>query len=246
MPFGLTNAPATFQSLMNSVFADYLRKFVLVFFDDILIYSKTYIQHIKHLHLVLQTLRENKLFAKLSKCVFAAPQVEYLGHIISGAGVLTDPNKIEAVKSWPQPKNVTQLRSFLGLAGYYRRFVQNYGQICRPLHDILKKDSFSWTPTQTHAFRQLKAALTSPPVMALPDFTLPFTLETDASGTGLGAVLMQRGRPIAYFSKSLGTRSAALSTYDKEALVILEALKKWRHYFLGTELPIKTDQMTRV
>jgi hypothetical protein len=114
--------------------------------------------------------------------------------------------------------------------------------MCRPLHDILKKDSFSWTPAQAQAFQQLKAALTFTPVMALPDFTLPFTLETDASGTGLGAVLMQRGRPIAYFSKSLGTRSAALSTYDKEALAILEALKKWRHYFLGTELLIKTDQ----
>jgi predicted aspartyl protease len=242
MPFGLTNAPATFQALMNTIFAEHMRKIMLVFFDDILIYSKSKQEHIQHLKTVLQVLRENKLFAKQSKCVFATPQVEYLGHIISDKGVSTDPQKIVAVKEWPTPQTITQLRSFLGLTGYYRRFVQNYGQICRPLHDMLKKNSFKWTEVQTKAFNTLKESLITAPLMALPDFSLPFTLETDASGTGVGAVLMQQGKPIAYYNRTLGTKSAAMSTYDKEALAILEALKKWRHYLLGSELYIKTDQ----
>lgn len=242
MPFGLTNAPATFQSLMNSVFENYLRNFVLVFFDDILIYSKDMFSHLQHLKLVLQLLRKHQLYAKLSKCMFDAPQVEYLGHVISREGVSTHPKKIEAVRDWPRPTTVTQLRSFLGMIGYYRRFVKNYGIICRPLHDMLKKEGFQWTDTQTTAFEQLKHSLITAPVMALPNFSEAFTLETDASGHGIGSVLMQKGRPIAFFSKSLGSRSAASSTYDKEAMAILESLKRWRHYFLGTDLIIKTYQ----
>jgi hypothetical protein len=174
--------------------------------------------------------------------VFATEQVEYLGHVISAKGVATDPQKIVAVQEWSLPKTLTQLRGFLGLTGYYRRFVKNYGQICRPLHDMLKKESFKWTDAQITAFMILKQALTSAPVMALPNFSLPFTLETDASGNGLGAVLMQEGRPIAYFSRTIGVKASAMSTYEKEALAILEALKRWRHYFLGSELVIKTDQ----
>ena len=142
MPFGLTNAPATFPALMNKVFAKYLRKFILVFFDDILIFSKSLVEHLEHLHIVLQTLRDQQLYAKMSKCIFAAPQVEYLGHIISGKGLATDPQRIEAVANWPMSQNITQLRSFLGFTGYYRRFVQSYGIICRPLHDMLKKEAF--------------------------------------------------------------------------------------------------------
>jgi hypothetical protein len=238
----LTNAPATFQYLMNSVFSDLMRKILLVFFDDILVYSKTKEEHLQHLKIDLETLRKNKLLAKHSKCVFATQQVEYLGHIISATGVATDPQKIAAVKEWPIPKNITQLIGFLGLTGYYRRFVKNYGLICRPLHNMLKKDSFKWTAEQTLAFNSLKESLITAPVMALPDFSIPFVLQTDASGTGLGAILMQKGRPISYYSRTIGPRAAAMSTYDKEALAILEAFKKWRHYFLGSELQIKTDQ----
>ena len=161
MPFGLTNAPATFQALMNFIFKEHLRHFVLIFFDDILIYSKTLEDHIRHLRIVLQILREQQLYAKMSKCVFAAPQVEYLGHIISYAGVATDPAKVSTVRDWPLPKTITQLRSFLGMAGYYRRFVPNYGLICRPLHNILKKNSFHWTEEQTEAFNLLKQKLTT-------------------------------------------------------------------------------------
>lgn len=242
MPFGLTNAPATFQALMNKILAPYLRKFVLVFFDDILIYSKSATEHAQHLSLVLQLLRHHQLFAKPSKCVFGQDQVEYLGYIISSSGVATDPVKVQAVQNWPTPTSITELRGFLGLAGYYRRFIKNLGIICRPMFDALKKNNFHWQEVQQQAFDAIKLQLAQAPVLAMPDFSLPFILEADASGHGIGAVLMQNGRPLAYLSKAIGPKAAALSTYDKEALAILEALKKWKHYFLGTSLIIRTDQ----
>jgi hypothetical protein len=155
MPFGLTNASTTFQALMNLIFAPFLRKFVLVFFDDILTYNKTLAKHIDHLKLVLQTQRDNCLSAKRSKCAFVVPQVEYLGYVIT-QGVATNLAKVEAINNWPIPKNVTQLRGFLGLAGYYRRFIQGYGLMCRPLHDLLKKDSLQWLPKHTSVFQELK------------------------------------------------------------------------------------------
>jgi len=169
MPFGLTNAPATFQSMMNTIFAPYIGKFVLVFFDDILRFSKSVEEHEKHLQLVLQLLRDNKLSTKRSKCTFGVPEIEYLGHVINEQGVETDPSKIQAMADWHIPNNISQLRSFLGLAGYYRRFIQNYGTICRPLHDLLKKDSFTWTDVHTKSFHQLKQCLITAPVLALPN-----------------------------------------------------------------------------
>lgn len=244
MPFGLANAPGTFQALMNSIFGPYLRKFVLVFFDDILIFSKSLSEHIAHLQIVLQLLQEHQLYAKLSKCVFAVQQVEYLGHIITSEGVSTDPSKVTAVADWPEPSTPTQLRGFLGLCGYYRRFVKNFGMIARPLHDVLRKDSFCWTESQTKAFQELKQAMISAPVLALPNFSETFVLETDASGLGIGAVMMQNGRPLAYYSSTLCPRNAALSTYEKEALAIIAALKRWRHYFLGNDLIIRTDHQS--
>jgi hypothetical protein len=168
MPFGLTNAPATFQQLMNNIFAQHLRKFVLVFFDDILIYSKNLQQHRAHLNSVLQILRLHQLKAKLSKCTFAVPSVEYLGHVLSGNGVATDPSKIQEIISWQAPETVKQLRGFLGLTGYYRRFVKGYASICRPLHDVLKKNSFSWASPQQAAFEALKLAMTTPLFLFCP------------------------------------------------------------------------------
>lgn len=151
MPFELSNAPGTFQALMNSIFGPYLRKFILVFFDDILIFSKTSEEHIEHLRIILQLLKEHQLVAKLINYVFAVPQVDFLGHIISGEGVQTDPAKISEVADWPVLTTPTKLRGFLGLCGYYRS-VHNFGSIARPLHGMLKKDNFNWFAAQTEAF----------------------------------------------------------------------------------------------
>jgi hypothetical protein len=215
MPFGLTNAPASFQALMNHLFAPYLRKFVIIFFDDILVYSQCSADHEIHLAFVFQTLRDNGLFLNRSKCHFATTCVEYLGHLITKEGVSTDPSKISAVSSWPLPKNLKQLRGFLGLAGYYRRFVKDFGKIAQPLTDLLKRDNFHWNQMSTNAFEALKHALTSAPVLQLPDFSKTFIVETDASGCGLGAVLMQDKHPIAYISKSLGPRQNSVFYLSK-------------------------------
>jgi hypothetical protein len=168
--------------------------------------------------------------------------VEYLGHIISGLGVATDPNKIAEITQWKTPTTIKKLRGFLGLTGYYRRFIKGYASICRPLYAILKKDKFQWDKEQQMAFEKLKLVMSTPPLLSLPDFSKAFTLETDACATGLGVVLMQQGKPLAFFSKSLGPHSSTQSIYEKEALAILQALKKWRHYFLGNQVVIKTVQ----
>lgn len=244
MPFGLTNAPSTFQSLMNHVFRPMLRKFVLVFFDDILVYSPDLPSHLQHLEEVFITLQQNHLKVKQSKCSFAQPKVEYLGHIISGLGVSVDPSKVQCIMEWPKPSSLKALRGFLGLAGYYRRFVQHFGIIAKPLTDMLRADNFIWTPHSEAAFVQLKQALTSAPVLALPDFTKPFTVETDASGLGIGAVLSQNKHPIAFLSKSLSPRNQALSVYDKEMFAILFAIEKWRPYLIGNSFTILTDHQT--
>jgi hypothetical protein len=207
MPFGLTNAPATFQSLMNHIFQHALRKYVLVFFDDILIYSNTWQDHLKHLDAVLRVLQDNTLYVKLSKCSFGVLEIEYLGHVVTGQGVSMDKDKVQAVLNWPTPMNVKQLRGFLGLTGYYRRFIKSYAKIASPLTDLLKKEAYQWNEQAEEAFHQLKNAVTTAPVLALPNFKLPFILETDDSGVGIGAVLHQQGHPIAYFSKKLVPRN---------------------------------------
>jgi Reverse transcriptase (RNA-dependent DNA polymerase)/RNase H-like domain found in reverse transcriptase len=244
MPFGLTNAPATFQALMNQIFKPYLRKFVLVFFDDILIYSSDLNSHKQHLILVLQRLKEHQLCAKPSKCEFGAKKIKYLGHVISAAGVATDLGKVEAMKDWPVPNNVRSLRGFLGLAGYYRKFIRGYGLISKPLTDLLKKNAFQWNSQASVAFDTLKQALSTAPVLAMPGFTQPFILETDASDKGLGAVLIQGKRPIAYLSKALGVKNQGLSTYEKELLAVLTAVQKSRHYLYGKPFIIKTDHIS--
>jgi hypothetical protein len=170
MPFGLTNAPATFQCIMNQVLQPFLRKFVMVFLDDILIYSNSLEEHAQHLQLVLQALLDNQLYLKQSKCSFAQHQLEYLGHIISADGVATDPQKITAMLHWPQPTTMTELRAFLGLTGYYRKFVKGYGILAQPLTTLLRAKTFQWTTQAQQAFENLKLAMTRTPVLALPDF----------------------------------------------------------------------------
>lgn len=226
MPFGLTNAPSTFQSLMNTLFKPYLRKFILVFFDDILIYSRNPTEHWDHVRVTLKILRENELFAKESKCRFGMEEVDYLGHIITRGGVKADFSKIEAMKSWPKPTSLKSLKGFLRLIGYYRRFVKNYGAIAAPLTSLLKKNAFQWNETATTAFENLKIAMSNSSVLALPNFLKPFTIECDASGVRIRAVLMQEGRPLAFYSQALKGKSLDLSTYEKELLTLVMTIKR--------------------
>ncbi|XP_042950090.1 uncharacterized protein LOC122282205 [Carya illinoinensis] len=244
MLFGLTNAPSTFLSLMNEVFRPFLRKFILVFFDDILVYNKSEREHVNHLRVTLETLKQHQLFAKKSKCCFGCKEVAYLGHVISATGVKADPDKLKAMVEWPLPKSLKALRGFLGLTGYYRRFIKGYGGIAAPLTSMLKKDGFLWSAESKEAFCKLKEVVTQPPVLALPDFTLPFTIECDASGTAIGAVLMQKGQPIAFFSQALKGRSLSMSTYEKELFALVSAVMKWRPYLLGRTFVVKTDQQS--
>ena len=189
MPYGVTGGPATFQQTMNYILAPLLRKGVVVFIDDILVYASTWDSHLQILHQVFQLLQQHGIRIKLSKCSFVQQQLKYLGHIISGDGVATDPKKIQDVQQWPVPTNVKDVRGFLGFAGYYRKFVQHFGTIAKPLTELLKRHFFVWTSIHQTAFDQLKQALTTAPVLQLPDFSKLFIIETDASAKGIGAIL---------------------------------------------------------
>ncbi|XP_070032723.1 uncharacterized protein [Nicotiana tomentosiformis] len=185
---------------------------------------------------------QHQLYARKTKCQFAVASVEYLGHFISAEGVVTDPKKIQAVQQWPTPITVKQLREFLGLAGYYRRFIREYGHISKPLIELLRKDHFKWNDQATAAFQDLKDALTSAPVLALPNFSLPFMVEIDAYDIGIGVVIMQSGQPIAYLSKGMSPQHQAISVYDKELLALVMAVTKWGQYLIERHFVVKTDQ----
>ncbi|GKB42053.1 ty3-gypsy retrotransposon protein [Tanacetum coccineum] len=214
MPFGLSNAPSTFQATMNHIFRSVLRKFVLVFFDDILVYNTSWELHLQHLETVFSILESNCFFAKQSKCEFGSSSISYLGHIVSSDGVSVDPAKVKAIKYWPLPKNVKQLRGFLGLAGYHRCFVAYYASLGAPLTQLLSKDAFD------------------------------FIIQTDASGSGISAILLQDGHPIAYFSKQMSLRLQQASTYVWEMFAITEAVKLWRKYLLGRPFHIQTGHQS--
>ncbi|WVZ90038.1 LOW QUALITY PROTEIN: hypothetical protein U9M48_036371 [Paspalum notatum var. saurae] len=242
MSFGLTNAPAYFMQLMNSVFMDYLDKFVVVFIDDILIYSKTEAEHEEHLRLVLQRLREHKLYAKFSKCEFWIDEVRFLGHVVSKGEIVVDPSKVSTVTNWKVPEIPKVVHGFLGLAGHYRRFIENFSRIAKPMTSLLGKDAeFRWTNAQQAAFDGLKKRLTTAPVLTLPDQQKKFIVYCDASRDSLGCVLMQEGKVIAYASRQLRKHEVNYPTHDLELVAVVHALKIWRHYLFGQRCEICTD-----
>ncbi|GJX37511.1 putative nucleotidyltransferase, ribonuclease H [Tanacetum coccineum] len=228
MPFGLTNAPAVFMDLMNRVCKPYLDKFVIVFIDDILIYSRNEEEHASHLRIILELLRKEKLYAKFSKCDFWIHIVQFLGHLINNQGLHVDPAKIEAVKNWTSPATPTEVRQFLGLAGYYRRFIEGFSKIAKPLTKLTQKNkSYIWGEEQESAFQLLKQKLCEAPILALPEGNDNFVVYCDASLQGLGAVLMQREKVIAYASRQLKPHEENYTTHDLELGAVIFALKIW-------------------
>ena len=242
MPFGVTNAPALFMDYMNRIFRPFLDKFVVVFIDDILIYSRTHEEHAEHLRVVLGILREKQLFAKLPKCDFWMKEVQFLGHMISAQGIAVDPTKVEAVIRWKSPKSVVKIRSFVGLAGYYRRFIEGFSKIVAPLTQLTRKDQpFVWTDRCEENFKELKHRLTSAPVLIIPDVSKPFEVYCDASHQGLGCVLMQERKVMAYASRQLKIHEKNYPTHDLELAAVVFALKIWRHYLYGTQFRVFSD-----
>src|SRR4051812_3193876 len=242
MPFGLSNAPSTFMRLMNHILRPLIGKFVVVYFDDILIYSKCLEDHVKHVREVLLILRREKLYANLSKCVFAQDKLVFLGFVVSSKGIEVDTSKIAAIHDWETPTNVGQVRNFHGLARFYRRFVKDFSTIACPLNELTKKNvPFVWGKAQQHAFNELKRKLTEAPLLVLPNFEKTFEIECDASGFGIGAVLMQEGRPVAYHSEKLDGARLNYSIYDKEFFALVRALEVWQHYLLPKEFVMHSD-----
>eukprot|EP00253_Pinus_taeda_P017986 PITA_17986 len=241
LPFGLTNAPATFMCLMNNIFHQYLDRFVLIFIDDILVYSRTMEEHQEHLRRVLQTLREHQLYAKFSKCDFFKEEIQYLGHVITKEGITVDQEKIKAIMDWPVPKDVADVRSFMGLAGYYRRFVEGFSRVAFPITSLQKKGkTFHWTPNCQKSFEQLKHLLTTAPILRIADLDKDYVVCTDAS-KGVGGVLMQEGKVVAYESRKLKEHEQKYSVYDLELTAVIHALKMWRHYLVGRKFLLLTD-----
>jgi hypothetical protein len=214
---------------------------VLVFFDDILIDSSTWIDHLKHVKAVFQLLRQHHLCVKRTKCSFGDSSVAYLGHVISEQGVNMDPSKVAAVEAWPQPRTLRALRGFLGLTGYYRKFIASYGAVAAPLTALLKREAFMWSDDAERAFVDLKRALMTAPLLQLPDFSKKFVVDCDASGSGFGAVLHQGDGAIAYFSRAVAPQHAKLPAYERELIGLVKAVKHWRPYIWGRPFTVRTD-----
>ena len=242
---GLTNAPATFQTVMNSIFHPYIRKFVVVYIDDILIFSKSEAEHQAHLRLVLDVLKREKFFVTKAKSSFAQTEIKYLGHIVNAQGIRPDPKKVEAVQSWPIPQNVHDVRSFLGLVNYFRKFIDHYSEIAVPLTNLTKKASgWNWTGRCQDAFETLKTRLTKAPLLCTPNEALPYEVVTDASDLGLGAVLLQEGHPVAFESRKLNSAEMNYTVTEKEMLGVIHALRVWRCYLEGAEFTVYTDHVS--
>jgi hypothetical protein len=244
MPFGLTNAPAIFQAMMNDIFRQELDQFVVIYLDDILIYSQDITSHINHINTVLSKLRKFNLYAKLEKCEFHKPSIEFLGYIVSAQGLSMSPEKIQSILDWKAPTTVTAVQSYLGFCNFYRKFINNYSALAKPLTDLTKKSiPFKWTSATDEAFNNLKVAITAAPVLKHVDPSLPFILETDASDFALGSVLSQPDshqqnaalHPVAFFSRKLNEAECNYTVHDKELLAIVASLRFWRHYLAGAK-----------
>ncbi|EED18391.1 retrotransposon polyprotein, putative [Talaromyces stipitatus ATCC 10500] len=245
MPFGLTNAPATFQRYINNVISPYLHDFTIAYLDDILIFSNSMEEHVKHVKLVLEQLKTAKLQVKLKKCEFHVQETDFLGHRITQEGIQIEKEKVQAIKDWPQPRNLKELQSFIGLINYYRRYIENYAKIMTPMFKLLKKEiPYEWNEEQQKAFEEAKKRLTKAPILAQHDPELPTTLETDASDFAIGATMTQPGtdgrpRPVAYYSRKLIDAELNYEIHDKELLAIVSALRHWRVYLEGATFPIR-------
>ncbi|GBG91208.1 hypothetical protein CBR_g52090 [Chara braunii] len=249
MPFGLGNTRDTFQHAMNRIFHDYLDKFVIVYPDDILIFSKTVEEHVAHLDKVLGLLQQHKFKINGEKCEFGRTRVLYLGHEISAEGLKPDDAKVANIRDWARPQSVTEMSSFLGMTGYYKTFVKNYSIVAAPLTDLTRLDTlWEWTDECEAAFRHLKHALTHYEILKLPDFDNPFIVTTDANEYGIGAVLAQQERPklkpVEYMSKKIPSQKFAKSSYEKELYAVYKALTHWKHYLLGRFFILRTDLQT--
>ncbi|PKI79014.1 hypothetical protein CRG98_000587 [Punica granatum] len=241
MPFGLSNAPSTLMRVMNQALQPFIGKCIVVYFDDILIYSANQTEHLQHLRAILCVLRMEKFYVALKKCVFMASKVLFLGCVVSSEGLKVDESKIEVVRQWPQPRTITEVRSFHGLVSFYRRFIHHFSTIMAPLTDCMKGGKFAWTEEAEKAFQLIKMSLTTAPILVLPDFAQPFELHCDASKVGIGAILSQNNRPVAYFSEKLSGAKLNYNTYDVEFYTVVQAVKHWWYYLFHREFVLYTD-----
>lgn len=241
MPFGLSNAPSTFMRIMNQALRPFIGKFVVVYFDDILVFSSSLEAHLDHLKQVLAVLRQEQLFVAPQKCEWGVDSVVFLGYVVSSKGLSMDLGKVEAIRAWPIPKSISEIRSFHGLASFYRRFVAHFSSVMAPLTECMKGSAFVWTTAAAEAFELIKLKLTTAPVLVLPDFTITFELHCDASKLGIGAVLSQQSRPVAFFSEKLSGARGRYSTYDVEFYAVVQSIRHWRHYLVHRDFILFTD-----
>ncbi len=253
MPFGLSNSPSVLQAYINDLFRDMLNRWVIVYIDDILVYSDSLDNHIQHVRAVLQRLIEQQLYAKMEKCEFHQTQVSFLGYIISSEGVAMDDKKVQSVLNWPQPKTVKELQRFFGFVNFYKRFIRNFSTIAAPFTSLLGgggRQRLDWSPSAQHAFLQLKDRFTTAPILHHLDPNLEFTVEVDASNTGIGAILSQRqGNPSKLFpcASYLRKLNAAERNYDvgdRELLAMKAAFEEWRHWLEGSKIPLLCSLIT--
>jgi hypothetical protein len=243
MPFGLTNAPTTFMRLMNEVLKDFIGKFVIIYLDDILIFSKIEAEHLKHLDTVMRRLQQEKMLINVKKTSFMRTQLIYLGFVISANELKMDPDKVNSIKNWPSSKSVFEVRSFHGLDSFYRKFIQNFSGISAPMMDTVKKrhKDFHWTEEAEKSFNLLMKKITEQPNLVLPDFSKTFQVKCDMGGFAIGAVLSQDNRLVAYFNEKLNEERIKYSTYDKFFYAVIQVLKKWRHYLVLKKFVLYND-----